>query len=212
MRWRMSLALGVLALSGAAWAAPVPSVSELGVVRGDKDVRNTLSLSAVTGPGFGLELDRTIRDHLSIFGGLGMNSLPVAGGNARLYGVSAGVNYFVWGRRNEGVRIGSRLVGEVGRLSQTQAQPVNADNSRWEDDRYPRYAQFARQPNDAGNQTWASVLGITAEAGYSWISRRGLTAGLSTGLRFNALGGFDTSGISGTHVRPFGSVNVGYSW
>lgn len=210
MRSQRWLALGVLALSASAWAAPALQTSELGIVRGDKDVKNTLSLSAVTGPGFGLELDRAIRDRVSLFGSLGMNSLPAAGGDARLYGASAGLSYFVWGRRNEGVHVSSRLVGELGRQTVAQTQQVSADNARWQDDPYRQNVR--EQPTLSGDQAWATVLGITAETGYTWISRRGVTAGISTGLRFNALGGFDTSGISGTHVRPFGSLNVGYSW
>jgi hypothetical protein len=83
----------------------------------DGDVKHTVTLDlagVATGDGINGQYLRSIRPKLSTVLGGNYSRTDGVGGAITKFGAEAGLDYFLIGRHNEGLRIGPRVVGSVG--------------------------------------------------------------------------------------------------
>ena len=81
------------------------------------DIKHTATLDlagVVFGEGINGQYVRANRDHVSTVLGANYSRTDGVNGSITKIGAEAGIDYFLLGRRNEGLRIGPRLVGSVG--------------------------------------------------------------------------------------------------
>lgn len=167
---------------GASAVTGDPSKHQRGILRDGDRVRNTITtdpVGLVTGDGLNATYARSLTPKFSGLVGARYSQAQVVAGSLTSFGVNGGVDYYILGQHNEGLRIGPRL--EVG---------------------------FARQAI-AEDATTAGI-GLAGEVAYDWIASNGLTAGAGAGLQFE-LGGNLEQDVE-TDWRPYGKINLGYSW
>lgn len=162
-----------------------PTRLDRGVLREGDDVRNTITTDAVGmvfGEGLNLQYLRPVTEKISLLGGARFARARAAEGSLTSFGLAAGADYFLIGRRNEGLRIGPRI--EMGLGGETVG-----DNS------------FFGSYGAAGElgYNWIASNGLTAGAGAGVRARMAATR--ETG---------DT--VTGGIVNPYAKLNVGYSW
>jgi len=90
---------------------------EMGHLKGDKDVRNTATLDIgglVFGDGVNGQYVRSNSEKVSTVFGANYSRSSGVGGSITKVGAEAGVDYFLVGRRNEGLRVGPRVVASLG--------------------------------------------------------------------------------------------------
>lgn len=157
----------------------------------DKDhIRNTLTtdpIGIITGDGLNAQYMRPIAPKVSAVGGASFGRLNAGGGTVSKFGANLGADYFLFGRYNEGLRIGPRLNLGVGRES------------------------IVDSPNTFG------TFGVTGELGYNFIASNGITAGAAGGLGFVSGGEVSNENVSpgvstGTRPDTYAKINLGYSW
>ncbi len=92
------------------------TTQEMGVIEG-RSVRNTVTLDlagVAFGDGINGQYVRSVRPKLSTVLGANYSRTDGVGGSITKFGAEVGVDYFLIGRHNEGLRIGPRVVGSVG--------------------------------------------------------------------------------------------------
>jgi len=163
-----------------------PSQLERGQLE-DHDVRNTVTISPfgmLTGSGLNFLYARPFSDRLSWVAGGNWARTALSDGAATTLGLTGGVDYFLIGSRNEGLRIGPRLELALGRNS------IGANSG---------FGQVALAGELGYN--WISSKGLTAEAG---VGLRG-AASASTAADVNK------GNVEGD-FNPYGKLGIGYSW
>jgi hypothetical protein len=151
------------------------------------EVKNSITGNAIglfMGDGVNADYARAIEGRLAGVVAARFSRTDSSAGQATKYGFSAGADYFLLGRNNEGLRVGPRLNFD---FSTAEAGDTDADGGR---------------------------LGAAAEAGYNWISTRGLTAQAALGWEERLAGAVhsDDDGDRGSRDGAYVKVNLGYSW
>lgn len=153
----------------------------------DKVVNNTITtnpLGIVTGDGLNVEYARPISDKFSAVGDARLGRARLGDGSVTNLGLGGGVDYFIIGSRNEGLRVGPRLELGLGGVTGTE-----------------------------GNNGAFGSLGAGGEVGYNWIASNGFTAGAAAGINGRLVGGGErTQSFSNAVLGPYGKLNLGYSW
>lgn len=209
--------------------APVQQLSPRakGVVR-NHDVHNSVTVNPFalfSAPGADLQYERSFSDKFS--GLLGARIQP--GRDINPYALTLGGDFFLLGRRNEGLFLGPRVILGLGSALGTG---FNANSSS--------ILTNARARGLPGRGTGgAQVIGsgasavpanelmnamtsggdfrdaAGAEVGYRWISSQGLTLGLGAGITYGfgseLLTAVNPSGVA-NRWQPYGLFNVGWSW
>jgi hypothetical protein len=164
-----------------------PSQLERGQLDEGRNVRNTVTLSPfamLTGSGLNFLYARPASEKLSWVAGANFARTAIADGAAMTLGVTGGVDYFLMGGNNEGLRIGPRLELGLGRNS------IGANSA---------FGQAALAGEVGYN--WISSKGLTAEAGLGLHGSVGAST-LADATRGNVAGNFG----------PYGKLGIGYSW
>jgi hypothetical protein len=160
----------------------------MGALSSGKDVRNTLTtdpIATVTGDGLNLDYMHSLGNKFDWDLGGRFARTQLGGAAATSFGVKGGVDYFIIGRHNEGLRIGPRVELGLGGTSQ------------------------------AGAGSTLGSFAAGGELGYNWIASNGLTAGLAGGLRELVGGQpVSVAGAPSvaSSFGPYGKLNLGYSW
>jgi len=118
-------------------------------------------------------------------GGARFSATDATNGTASTFGALAGVDFFIVGRHNEGLRLGPRVELAAG-----------------------------REKFGGGNNTFAR-LGMAGELGYNFIASNGITGILAAGVGGRVAGDDKNESFSsfvGGEVGPYVSVGFGYSW
>jgi len=183
-------------------AAPAFAVSfdqaDRGIVR-DHDVHNSLTLNpfGLFSPGgFNLKYERSFSDKIS--GIIGARVQPSRDVNP--YALNLGADYFLMGRRNEGLYLGPRLNLGLGAANGSAFTGMRSTG-----------VPAGRALSDAfiGAGTYRDAVG--GELGYNWISARGLTLGLGGGVNYG-FGSQTAIAAVATRWEPYAALNVGFSW
>jgi hypothetical protein len=90
---------------------------EMGKLTEDKDVRNTATIDVsglVLGDGINGQFVHSNSEKVSTVVGGNYSRASGVGGAITKFGAELGVDYFVLGRRNEGLRVGPRVVASLG--------------------------------------------------------------------------------------------------
>jgi hypothetical protein len=151
-------------------------------------IRTTLVTNPVgwfDGLGVNLEFHRSFEPKLSWVGGARYANADVSNGTATTFGAMAGVDWYILGRNNEGLRIGPRIEVAGGR------------------------------EDIAGDDTTFGRMGLGGEIGYNFVASNGLTALVGGGLGGRVAGdeqNEDFASFVGGEFGPFLKLGLGYSF
>lgn len=137
------------------------------------------------GLGVNAELHRSFEPKFSWVGGARYANADVSNGTASTFGAMAGVDWYVLGRNNEGLRIGPRIEVAAGR------------------------------EDIAGEDTTFARMGLGGEIGYNFVASNGLTALVAGGLGGRVAGdeqNEDFASFVGGEFGPFLKLGLGYSF
>jgi hypothetical protein len=161
----------------------------MGLRRTGTPFQNTLTTNPVgwfTGVGVNAELLRSFRPQFAWTAGAHYSQANATDTSLYTLGVSGGVDYFLLGQHNEGLRLGPRL-----------------DYS------------FGREATDSAEGTGTRTrLGLAGELGYNFIATNGISGQAAFGVGGRILGdeNEELSSAVGGDFGPYVKVNVGYSW
>jgi hypothetical protein len=180
---------GVLAAFGQAGSELVgarPGLRQQLGMRSGRPVRNTLVTNPISffdGIGVNAELSRAFMPKLSWVGGARYSTTDATNGTATAFGVMGGVDWFVIGQNNEGLRIGPRIELAVGRET------------------FQGSTTFARlgMSGEVG-YNFIAANGVTGMVG-------GGIGGRIAGDENEQL-----SSLTGGEFGPYAKIGVGYSW
>lgn len=161
-----------------------------GILGNGNAVHNSLTnnpLGFFSGEGLNLMYARALSRKIS--GDIGANYSRVnsGDGSATVYGFTLGADWFLIGQHNEGLRIGPRV-------------NFNAGNST------------------IGRNTLDGEFSAAGELGYNWIASNGITLGAGAGVAGRLGGALDIENNNQNesagrfYLKPYGRLNVGYSW
>ncbi|MDQ3266740.1 MAG: hypothetical protein M3Y59_24330 [Myxococcota bacterium] len=156
-------------------------------------VNNTLTTNAFgyfTGTGLNATYQRPISDKFSAVGGASFSRTSQGAGAATRFGLQAGVDYFILGQHNEGLRIGPRVETAFG-------GETAGENSA--------FGSLSAAAELGYN--WISARGLTAGLG------AGVAAGFG-GTSDNGTGEPKSEDVDNLNagVLPYARLNVGFSW
>jgi hypothetical protein len=140
-----------------------------------------------TGIGVNATLFHALEDvpKISWVAGARYSVADATNGTAQTFGILGGVDLFIIGRNNEGVRIG------------------------------PRVELAAGRETFLSNSTTFARMGLGGEVGYNFVAANGITGGLGLGLGGRVAGDSKNSNFAsfvGGEFGPYLNVAVGYSW
>jgi hypothetical protein len=166
-----------------------PRGSTMGMRRGGEPFVSTLVTNPVgwfTGVGVNADYVRSFQTKFNWTAGAHYSQAN-ASGTSSLYeaGFLGGVDWFIIGKNNEGLRVGPRFD-----------------------------VSFGREADPAGGNSTRARLGITGELGYNFIASNGITGQAAFGLGGRVAGDKNDSLSSsvGGEFGPYGKLGVGYSW
>jgi hypothetical protein len=137
------------------------------------------------GLGVNAELHRSFEPKFSWVAGGRYANTDVSNGTATTFGAMAGVDWYVLGRNNEGLRVGPRIEVAAGR------------------------------EDIAGEDTTFARMGLGGEVGYNFVASNGLTAMVAGGLGGRVAGdeqNEDFASFVGGEFGPFLKLGLGYSF
>jgi hypothetical protein len=161
--------------------------ANIGYVRGGP-VGYTLVTNPVgwfSGLGVNAELSHPIDPRFSWVLGARYSATDVANGTASTFGVMGGVDLFVLGQNNAGLRIGPRMELAAGRERVSDSSTT-----------------FAR-------------LGLAGEVGYNYIASNGVTATVAGGVGGRVAGDSQNESFAsfvGGEFGPYLKLGLGWSW
>lgn len=159
----------------------------------DGQVRNTLTTNTFgyfTGTGLNATYQRPISDKISALGGASFSRTSQGAGAATRFGLQAGVDYFILGQRNEGLRIGPRVETAFG------------GETAGENSAFGNLSAAAEL-----GYNWISARGLTAGLGAGVSAGFGGTSDNGSGEpKSEEIDNFDAD------VLPYARLNVGFSW
>jgi hypothetical protein len=140
-----------------------------------------------TGLGVNAELMGAIRQApmFSWTAGARYSRTDVSNGTASTFGAVGGIDWFILGRNNEGLRIGPRVEVAAGR------------------------------EDIAGGDTTFGRMGLSGEVGYNFIATNGITGLLAGGLGGRVAGdeqNEDFESFVGGEFGPYAKIGLGFSW
>jgi hypothetical protein len=153
-----------------------------------KNLLQTNPLGWFTGLGVNASYSRAFDglDKVSWVGQARYSSTDSSTGTATTFGVGAGLDWFFYGRNNEGLRIGPRLSGA-----------------------------FGTEDVGTGGTTSFGRLGLSGELGYNFIASNGLAASVAGGVGGRIAGdeeNEDFASFTGGEFGPYLQLGVGYGW
>lgn len=161
--------------------------TERGMLGDGEEVRNTIvtdPIGVILGDGVNAQYYRPISPKVSaVIGGRFARTRLGEGGAATTAGATGGVDFFMLGENNEGLRIGPRIVGNVG----TETIGENA------------VAGSIGAGGELG-YNWIAESGVTA----------GVAGGVNALLGGSV--NVDVEGFGEAGINPYGRINIGYSW
>jgi hypothetical protein len=156
-----------------------------GILSDGDRVRNTLTTNAVglvLGDGLNATYARSLSEKFSGLVTARYSRARVPDGAVTGFGLNGGVDWYMIGQHNEGLRLGPRLELGVG------GETIGEDTDGF-----------------AG-------IGAAGELGYDWIASNGLTAGAALGLRTVLGGELAPGGDRDEGWSPYAKLNLGFSW
>jgi hypothetical protein len=160
----------------------------MGYRGGGAPITSTLVTNPVgwfDGLGVNAELHRSFEPKFSWVGGARYANTDVSNGTATTFGAMAGVDWYILGRNNEGLRVGPRIEVAAGR------------------------------EDIAGEDTTFARMGLGGEIGYNFVASNGLTALVAGGLGGRVAGdeqNEDFASFVGGEFGPFLKLGLGYSF
>jgi hypothetical protein len=160
----------------------------MGYRAGGGPITSTLVTNPVgwfDGLGVNAEFHRSFEPKFSWVGGARYANTDVSNGTASTFGAMAGVDWYVLGRNNEGLRVGPRVEVAAGR------------------------------EDIAGEDTTFARMGLGGEIGYNFVASNGLTALVAGGLGGRVAGdeqNEDFASFVGGEFGPFLKLGLGYSF
>jgi hypothetical protein len=153
-----------------------------------KNLLLTNPLGWFTGLGVNASYSRAFDglDKVSWVGQARYSSTDSSTGTATTFGVGAGLDWFFYGRNNEGLRIGPRLSGA-----------------------------FGTEDVGTGGTTSFGRLGLSGELGYNFIASNGLAASVAGGVGGRIAGdeqNEDFANFTGGEFGPYLQLGIGYGW
>jgi hypothetical protein len=150
--------------------------------------RNSITtdpVSTFTGEGFNLRYSRVVQPKLSAVIGGRYSSTEAFEGEITAYGINGGVDYFLFGRNNEGLYLGPRA--EVG---------------------------FGTTDVTGGPEEDFGRLGAGGEVGYRFVATNGVTAAAGFGLNARVTGETDETldALGDPDLGAYLRFGVGYTW